>query len=106
MPDAAEKLQGKLSQSTFVSLSLVISLAIAVAAASSWTTSITLRLDRIENAVTMGNANRWTSIDMAAWVRDANREAEVWSLEMERNLEMPSNTWRRFRFPIPGESND
>ena len=91
----------KLSETSFISVSLFLSLIAFVALAATWASNVTFRLDAIEGAIRSQVDDRWRGADMKAWVELANREVEVWSLATEQKLELEPGTYPRFRFPEP-----
>lgn len=98
----------KISNTTWVNLGLVISF-ITATSMGSWHMSriyhtqknVLNELEEIHQSLDNRTLDRWTASDMNRWVEFANREVEVWSLEAERKLNLPGNTWTRFQFPDP-----
>ena len=82
----------RLTQGTLISISLVAAIATCIAAGASWATNISLRLVRIEEAVLSGNRNSWTIDDMDNWVRTANRDIQLWQLQVGDQLGIDPET--------------
>ena len=91
----------KLGNATLIELSLVLLICGAIVAATRWATKVDYRLDSIDSKLDAGIYDRWRGADMRAWVLQANREVEVWSLEAEHVLGLEGDSWVRFHFPDP-----
>lgn len=84
-----------------LSVSIVAILLTSVAGGAAWAASVTHRLSNIEAALLRGTVDRWTGGDMEGWVEQSNREIRVWSLGVERLLDMPPGSWSDLELPKP-----
>lgn len=71
----------------------VISAVGLIAAGSTWTTKVTLRLDTLTSSVealtvsvASAASNRWRWTDHAAWQKQIERELDRWVVDLERDL--------------------
>jgi hypothetical protein len=94
----------KLNENTMVSLGLIGTIILTVAAGAGWASSISHRLGDIEEHLKATVGDRWTEADMRAWVRAVNREIEAWGRSTEASLNMPQGTWYPLQFPEPDET--
>lgn len=76
-----------LSESSFVSLSLILIILPAVAAGAAWATNISSRLSAIEAAIGLAGRDRWTGTDMSVWVQSLNGRSELWRNLMQREMD-------------------
>lgn len=99
-----------LNERTRVELGLVITLVSAILAAliagTVWCTKISIgqaqlskEVAALHGLVQSGVDDRWRRADMKAWIERANREAELWSKDAERHLNLEPGSWTRFIFP-------
>ena len=89
---------GTINESTTMSVALVTGVLTALMSAVWWASSVSHRLNDIENAVVIGVEDRWTGEHMRAWVSAFQDSVEVWSLQLESTLPEGAKV---FRFQVP-----
>lgn len=99
----ATRARNTITRDTPVSMALVFMAMGALVSGVWWASTITHRLDEIEQAVRYGGDDRWKGADMRAWVHAFDDAVEVWSLQLERQLPLdPSRpSLQRFQAPDP-----